>query len=131
MAEKIVCDTTDQFEDILGQYTANIDSQSVLYLLFTGTKSSSTGLSWCGDCVRAEPIINDSLNELPTNTKIVICDVKREEYRSPDYIYRNHPLVALKCVPTLIKLVNGKKIISLNDNQCQDPELVKEFFNFE
>lgn len=40
----------------LDQIVADANSKNVI-LLFTGTKNSDTGKSWCPDCVVADPVI--------------------------------------------------------------------------
>lgn len=40
--------------------------------------------------------------------------------------YRTHPGIALKCVPTTIKWVNGKQLYRLDDSQSQVEGLLQE-----
>lgn len=104
-----------------------------LFILFTGKKSivSNDGdnkISWCPDCVRAEPIINAALDTISDGYVLYECDVDREPYRTKDYIYRTDTRIGLTCVPTLMKWSNNKCIARLNDSQSQNADLVKELF---
>jgi len=103
-----------------------------LFILFSGTKSVNNNdekVSWCPDCVRAEPIINLALDAITVGYVLYECDVDREPYRSKDYIYRTDSRISLTCVPTLMKWSNNKCIARLNDSQSQNADLVKELFD--
>ncbi len=102
-----------------------------LYLLFTGSKNPSTGNSWCPDCIRAHPLIEQIAPQVPGNNVLITMNVDREPYRSQDYVFRKDPKIALRCVPTLIKWVNGKVEARLNDDQCQQKAALQEFFSSE
>ena len=123
----IICEDTGTFEQSLAQAvnTAKAESKP-LFILFTGAVNADTGKSWCPDCVKADPVIKRCLGELDGGSVMLECPVVREEYRNPEYLYRKHPLFGLKCVPTLIKFVNGRAAYSLDDSQSQDEELVRE-----
>lgn len=108
----------------------SIQCKIPLFILFTGKKSiGSNGdnkISWCPDCVRAEPIINAALDATSDGYVLYECDVDRESYRTKDYIYRTDARIGLTCVPTLMKWSNNKCIARLNDSQSQNADLVKE-----
>jgi thiol-disulfide isomerase/thioredoxin len=97
-----------------------------LFVLFTGTKDASTGLSWCSDCVRAEPVIDAALEKADGGCVLLVCTVDRAPYRAPEYQYRTDPRIKLACVPTLMKWNNGKALLRLNDSQSQSSELVQD-----
>lgn len=99
-----------------------------IFLLFTGSKNPSTGKSWCPDCVAAHPLIENILPTLPGNNVFITMHVDREPYRSPDYVFRKDDKIALRCVPTLIKWVDGKAELRLNDDQSQQVAALQEFF---
>lgn len=126
-----MCENTADFEDSLGDALSTSKTQNIpLFLLFTGAKNPSTGVSWCPDCVAADPIIDKHLKSLP-GAILLECPVLREEYRgNSEYAYRKHPIFKLACVPTLIKLGHDGKIkYRLNDAQSQDDDLVSELVN--
>ena len=89
----------EEFERQIGEVMATHPTNP-LFLLFSGEKSVE-GKSWCGDCVRAEPIILTALEEYTPDAVLVIFNVNREEYRKQDFPYRVNPKIQLRCVPTL------------------------------
>jgi thiol-disulfide isomerase/thioredoxin len=90
-----------------------------LLLLFSGEVSIETGKSWCPDCTAADPIIEEALSSSSENFILLKCPVDRATYKARDHYYQKLPLVSLTCVPTLLKVSNGKCIARLNDSQCQ------------
>ncbi len=116
----IVCESPSDFEATLEQAESAAAAEGVdLYLYFTGAKDASSGISWCGDCTRAEPIVKTAMKNISAGCVFVEFIVDRSEYRQKDYKYRTEPSVQLKCVPTLFKRRRGKNVVSLDDNQCQ------------
>jgi len=67
-----------------------------MFVLFSGSRNPSTNMSWCPDCVHAEPIISQALAGLGQPYVLLSCDVDREPYRKPDYPYRVDPAIALR-----------------------------------
>ena len=100
-------------------------SKRPLFLYFTGAKTS--GLSWCPDCTRAEPVIDEVFGSL--DCVFLEFNVIRENYRSEEYPYRTDQRIQLKCVPTLILWKNNGVIARLNDSQCQNKEIVKDILD--
>ena len=117
----------EEFYSFLQQ--AEASQSDNVYLLFTGSKNPSTGHSWCPDCVRAHPLIEDQLAALKGKNVFITMNVDREPYRSPDYVFRKDSKIALRCVPTLIKWVDGKVENRLNDDQSQQKAALEEFFS--
>ena len=97
-------------------------------ILFTGAKTS-TGSSWCPDCVRAAPIFEEAIAATVKDVEILVCDCVRRDYQSNDYPYKVNPKIRLDCVPTLINWKNGKVVARLNDAQCLHLDLVFELIN--
>lgn len=125
MVEKIMCGSPEEFHSKLST-SEEIAEGKPLFVLFTGAKNHSTGMSWCPDCTRADPVIHAALEQVEGGCVLLECIVDREPYRKPDYLYRTDPKIRLTCVPTLMKWVNGKALARLDDSQSQVPELVQE-----
>lgn len=70
-----------------------------VFVLFTAEKCD--GVSWCGDSNRAEPLIISALETFRPDCVLVVCAVKRSEYKGPSYSYRDSPIIKLRSVPTL------------------------------
>lgn len=83
------------------------ENKDLLAIYFTGSPNPKTGLSWCPDCVTADPLVADSIVEARKKRKVVLleCTVERGSYlKNPSYPYRIHPFVMLPSIPTLLVL---------------------------
>uniref|UniRef100_A0A914HG84 Thioredoxin domain-containing protein 17 n=1 Tax=Globodera rostochiensis TaxID=31243 RepID=A0A914HG84_GLORO len=92
-----------------------------IFVLFTGAKVADTGRSWCPSCVRAEPVIEQALDDLTKvdtdqqqqrHIMFVTCNVgNREVWKSPSNSIKADATLDVKSVPSLIKY-------SLSDGCC-------------
>ena len=86
----------------------SVDSKDLLLLYFTGTPYPGTKQSWCPDCVTADPIVAKSIGDAQAKKRHVVlveCLVERGSYiGNPEYLYRTHPFVQLRCIPSLVVL---------------------------
>jgi hypothetical protein len=123
MANKIICASPEAFQGILAEALAT--NPGNVFCLFTGAKNS--GVSWCPDCTRAEPVIDGVLAERPEVT-LIEAIVERAAYRDANYLYRTDAKIKLKCVPTLMRW-NASAAMSLDDKQSSDEVLVRELFD--
>ena len=118
--KEIFCGSTVDFQTKVEEAKA---LGSNVFVLFTGAVQESTGRSWCGDCVRADPVIKKVMGETKDSVLLVVsCD--RAEYRDPNYVYRTDEVIRLTCVPTLMNWNNPA--IRLNDSQSRREDLVRE-----
>lgn len=124
--QRIYCENPVLFDSCLEQAEALTVGDKHLYVYFTGAKDPNTGLSWCGDCTRAEPLVNKVLSSLEEGCVFLEIPVLRDDYRQPDFQLRVDPRVQLRCVPTLLKWVRGKALGRLDDRQCQIEEMITE-----
>jgi hypothetical protein len=105
----VVQTTVENFEETLKQ-------TQKAFILFTGNKNEQ-GVSWCEDCVRAEPFFKEVV--VPAAGKIgatfFICPVgERDVYfinlisswKNPNHPLRSHKYIQVKSVPTLVWLEN-------------------------
>ena len=85
--------------------TANPD-----LVLFTGAKNPETGVSWCPDCVSADPVIEKYIeNEKYKGVKLVKCHIGRPEWKSAENVFKLDPSLKLTSVPTLLIWEDNKK----------------------
>ena len=112
--KQIVIEDPSQFDSIVSQYENNDQYKAVLVYV-TGSLDSTSGKSWCPDCVVSEPIIkymfeqieedleNDGVG-VPETPQIAFikCPVVREPYKKPDFVYRTHSKLQIRSIPTLI-----------------------------
>ena len=124
---RLVAETPAQYDALLQSASGKAVELGLqnFFVLFTGSKGAA-GKSWCPDCVAAEPVIDQALSSLSSYV-FLECPVDREEYRSPDYVYRTDDRIKLRCVPTLRRVSpSGKAVSQLNDAQSQQATLVRE-----
>jgi hypothetical protein len=137
--EQISCTSAPEFYAATSKLENDItESRSLVVLVFLGEKVESTGLSWCPDCTRAEPVISKELNDfwLDQQTKadgyqkivVVTCTVSRSELRSTDFVLKTDPAIQLGCVPTLLVPAAGGTVKGrLGDAECQSASTVAAF----
>ena len=61
---KLVCKSPADFSSSVKEASEMVGGGKII-LLFTGAIKPETGKSWCGDCTRAEPVINKVMEEQP------------------------------------------------------------------
>lgn len=87
------------------QSELRVAEKDLLVLYFTGTPNPKTGLSWCPDCVTADPLVAESIAAARKKRRVtfVECTVERGSYlKNPEYPYRVHPFITLPSIPTLL-----------------------------
>jgi len=136
--ERIVCSTSTEFTSAVTKLEKDTSDPNVLvFYLFLGEIVESTGLSWCPDCTRAEPVINGEFQSFMQQLTgaggkqriiLVSCTVSRTELCSADFVLKTDPNVLLSCVPTLMTPVTGGASSSrLGDAECQSATQVRSF----
>jgi thiol-disulfide isomerase/thioredoxin len=121
--KKVVCKNSANFSEAISEASGLVGESGNVFVLFTGAIKAETGKSWCGDCTRAEPVIEKVMGET-TNACLVECIVEREDYRDQQYVYRTDKKIQLACVPTIMNWKNPK--IRLDDSQSSNEDLLRE-----
>ena len=100
-----------------------------VFVLFTGEKDDK-GVSWCPDCTKAEPALEKAFSIDDKNTVLLICNVKRSEYKGvTDFIYRRDKNIRLTTVPTIGKISPSMHVeMKLEEDQILNEELLNEIF---
>ncbi|XVF33766.1 hypothetical protein REPUB_Repub17cG0196300 [Reevesia pubescens] len=107
MPVKVVDATVSSFDSIFEKFRLDAPNNKANFILFLADKDPSTSLSWCPDCVRAEPVI---YKKLETEASAEDEDVAllrayvgdRPTWRNPQHPWRLHPTFKLTGVPTLL-----------------------------
>lgn len=70
-------------EELLG-----IHATKTTIIFFVGSKDNETSLSWCPDCVKAEPIVLKAINELDLELDAIFitCNVGSKEMWDPLFL---------------------------------------------
>eukprot|EP01138_Halocafeteria_seosinensis_P003102 gb/GECG01003170.1/.p1 GENE.gb/GECG01003170.1/~~gb/GECG01003170.1/.p1 ORF type:complete len:173 (+),score=24.27 gb/GECG01003170.1/:1-519(+) len=126
----------DQFREtaanILNAEKGSKGAEDRIFCLFTGAKDPSTGQSWCPDCDKAKPVIEEALRKINHPIVLLECQVNRDEYKNnPEYPYRTHRTIKLESLPTLIRLGSSRATAKLGESECADQDLVEEVFGVE
>ncbi|XP_071994321.1 thioredoxin domain-containing protein 17 [Engystomops pustulosus] len=95
-----------------------------LYALFCGDKDEQ-GVSWCPDCVRAEPIVRKALPHLPEGSVFIYCQVGERTYWK-DSKNEFKRILKLTGVPTLLKVGSPQK---LTEDECLKSDLIEMLFS--
>mmetsp|Transcript_22313 Transcript_22313/g.37332 ORF Transcript_22313/g.37332 Transcript_22313/m.37332 type:complete len:132 (+) Transcript_22313:81-476(+) len=126
MTELRKCSEPGEFWNIVREAEqASVADGKAIFFLFIGERSKPLGISWCPDCVAAEPIIYAALAHKVGGCRLIEYSANREEYRNSEYIWRLDPTIQLTSVPTLIKWENAKITGRLGDSDCQVPDKVR------
>ncbi|KAG1657882.1 Thioredoxin domain-containing protein 17 [Nymphon striatum] len=108
---------------------AAIDSEKnhsgPIFVLFTGSKNAK-GESWCPDCVKAEPFIEEVLHSNRSELLFIQCDVgNRNFWKDQNNAFRKDNFLKLTGVPTLLKIKENKR---LQEEQLFNKDLVAMLF---
>merc|ERR1712029_813693 len=98
-----------------------------LFVHFSGSKEN--GVSWCPDCVVAEPIIESTLEKEakePTNY-LYIGVGGLAFWKDPNCIFRTDPMTKLKSVPTVFKWGSAENRIE--EEKCAKADFVAMLFD--
>ncbi|CAL1537049.1 unnamed protein product [Lymnaea stagnalis] len=102
--------------------------QGPVFILFSGSPDDS-GVSWCPDCVKADPVIERNLDRAPEDSTLIHCLVgDRTFWKDPNNEFRKDPQFLVKCVPTLLKFGSPQK---LEEEQCCKDDLIRMLFEEE
>ncbi|MFW5830364.1 MAG: thioredoxin domain-containing protein [Planctomycetota bacterium] len=113
------------FQAVLSALQAT--SGSGLFCFF-GSELPDQELSWCPDCVTADPVIRMTLQQVRPELVFYACPVgSREQWRCHDHVYRQHPFCRLERIPTVILMERGLEIGRLVEEDCADEQLLAAF----
>ncbi|XP_056416742.1 thioredoxin domain-containing protein 17 [Hyla sarda] len=96
----------------------------VVVALFCGDKTEE-GVSWCPDCVKAEPVVRKELTHLPEGAVFIYCQVgERAYWKDPNNEFKR--ILKLTGVPTLLKVGTPQK---LTEDECLKSDLIEMLFS--
>ncbi|KAM4797004.1 thioredoxin domain-containing protein 17 [Rhinophrynus dorsalis] len=95
-----------------------------VFVYFSGSKNAD-GVSWCPDCVKAEPVVRGELDSLPEGSVFIYCQVgERPYWKDPNNEFKRN--LKLTGVPTLLKIGSHQKLV---EEQCLKADLVRMMFS--
>ncbi|KAB0794958.1 hypothetical protein PPYR_11797 [Photinus pyralis] len=125
MIQKYHVEGYEQFCEFMKKFTSTDED---IHIYFTGSKLPS-GISWCSDCVKAKPIVEEALKHANPNSHFIVVDVgSREIWKDRNCPFRTDPKTRLLVIPTLMRWGHPQK---LEGEQCEKSELVEMLFTDE
>ena len=119
-----------QFDSVLQAVEAGKPAGARVFVLVEGAKEAATGVSWCGDCVTAEPVIERVFAEAKDKVSLIRAEVARAAYKgNTSHPYRVHPQLQLQRIPTLYRFSNGQVEDQLIETELHDVDKVRKFVN--
>ncbi|KAM7512308.1 hypothetical protein LguiB_011183 [Lonicera macranthoides] len=119
MPLKMVDATISTFDGVFEKFKSEASKNKANFILFLADKDPSTSLSWCPDCVRAEPVIYKKLEESPDDVALLRAYVgDRVTWRNPQHPWRTDSKFKLKGVPTLVLWENDAVKGRLEDHEA-------------
>ncbi|XP_022865416.1 thioredoxin-like protein Clot [Olea europaea var. sylvestris] len=111
--------TVSTFDGVFEKFTSESPKHKANFIVFLADKDPSTNLSWCPDCVRAEPVIYKKLESSPDDVALLKAYVgDRPTWRNPQHPWRIDSIFKLKGVPTLVRWENGAIKGRLEDHEA-------------
>nr|DBA33130.1 TPA: hypothetical protein GDO54_000860 [Pyxicephalus adspersus] len=99
-------------------------SVRIVFALFCGHKDEK-GVSWCTDCVKAEPVFQAQMKHLPEDSVFIYCLVNERTYwKHPTQDFKKN--LKLTGVPTLVKVGMAQK---LTEDDSIKPDLIQMRFS--
>ncbi|EYU31342.1 hypothetical protein MIMGU_mgv1a016170mg [Erythranthe guttata] len=119
MPMKVVDATVSTFGEVFEKFKSEADNHKANLILFLADNEPSTNLSWCPDCVRAEPVIYKKLDSSPDDVALLRAYVgDRPTWRNPVHPWRTDSSFKLRGVPTLIRWEDGAVKARLEDHEA-------------
>ncbi|CAI9769681.1 unnamed protein product [Fraxinus pennsylvanica] len=111
--------TISTFDEVFQKFTSESPNYKANFIVFLADKDPSTNLSWCPDCVRAEPIIYKKFESSPDDVALLKAYVgDRPTWRNPHHPWRIDSRFKLKGVPTLVCWEDGAIKGRLEDHEA-------------
>ncbi|KAH7862882.1 hypothetical protein Vadar_010607 [Vaccinium darrowii] len=96
--------TVATFDGAFEKFRSEAPKNKVNLILFLADIDLSTSVSWCPDCVRAEPVIYEKLKASSDDVALLRAYVgDRPTWRNPHHPWRVDSRFKLKGVPTLVR----------------------------
>ncbi|XVE97234.1 hypothetical protein REPUB_Repub03eG0003600 [Reevesia pubescens] len=105
MPVRVLDATVSSFDTIFEKFRSDAPNNKANLILFLADKDPSTSLSWCPDCVRAEPVIYKKLEASGSAEDVAVLRAyvgDRPTWRNPNHPWRLHSILKLTGVPTLV-----------------------------
>ena len=87
----------------MSEYESKATGSTFFILYMTGGVDAATGKNWCSDCDAASDLIKTKVLDKTPHPIIKGVVVQKEEWVGvSDHVFKKHPVIAAKGVPTLL-----------------------------
>jgi thiol-disulfide isomerase/thioredoxin len=127
MKKVVTLDRYEAFLQVLQAYHEKKDSvnSTNLILVFMANDDAESGQSWCPDCAKAKPIIDEVLQNFDHFDVGYVLVGPRDEWKKDDNPYRLHALKVTN-VPTVINMRNNTRLV---ESECFDRDKLRNLVN--
>ncbi|KAJ1825796.1 hypothetical protein LPJ56_002499 [Coemansia sp. RSA 2599] len=113
----------DQFDDLANRA---VSESSEVFVLFFGRESPGTNLSWCPDCVIADPKVRKAISAVPGSILLEVPVDRKSNIDSPSNIYRIREDTKVERIPTLVRWTEaGPSKTRLIEDECSEEAVSK------
>nr|AGG19197.1 thioredoxin-like protein 7 [Tamarix hispida] len=119
MPAKITDATLSNFNEAFDKFAAEAPKHKANFILFLADIDPTSSLSWCPDCVRAEPVIYKKLEAIPEDVALLRAYIgDRPTWRNVQHPLKMDSRFQLKGVPTLVRWENDAIKGRLEDHEA-------------
>ncbi|XP_026283399.1 thioredoxin domain-containing protein 17 [Frankliniella occidentalis] len=114
--------TFEEFKNVISSLQ---DLGVPIFAEFYGAHDSA-GKSWCPDCVKAEPVVEEVMKtSAASNAHFLHVSVgDRSAWRDPNCSFRTDARLKLTCIPTLLRWGTSEKLL---EEDCAIKQKVADF----
>ncbi|KAJ1944270.1 hypothetical protein GGF37_002273 [Kickxella alabastrina] len=110
-----VVDPAD-FDNIVN---AAVDESSAVFVLFFGRESPDTNLSWCPDCVIADPEVRRAVSSVENSILLEVPIDRKSDIQSPFNVFRDRADTKVERIPMLLRwTAGGPSATRLVEDDC-------------
>lgn len=104
------------------------ESGQKYFICFKGSVDPETNESWCSDCVKADPVLNEHLFPKLAEESVPVIMVNcglRDEWKDQKNNARTHPMFKVSGVPAVYKVIEGAVTAKLVEEQLFNPQMLE------
>ncbi|KAI9102041.1 hypothetical protein DFS34DRAFT_647823 [Phlyctochytrium arcticum] len=115
------------FDKTVGEVKAS--ATGPIFVNLFGTEDSTTGQSWCPDCVVATPLLRKWIEKCAPDSILLDVPVGERSIwkNNPDNFYRKHPDLQLTAIPTIFKWSKDGSVKKLVEEEAADETKLEAF----
>ncbi|XP_068897663.1 thioredoxin domain-containing protein 17-like [Tenebrio molitor] len=105
------------------KFIENFDSKGQLVHIYFGGSKLPSGESWCDDCVRAAPVIEEALQKADYKAHFIYVEVgDRPFWKDRNCPFRKDKKTRLMVLPTVLRWNEPQR---LEGDQCEKVDLLE------